>query len=153
MAEKDRNLYWLGFNQRNINSNKLHSKKLFAAVRANHTKLQKWCTQFGTKYLPTASHSCVQLSSMDFSGSLYIQRMELGSVLILKHLETKRATITERTKGCITTKPPEDLWWKAAGPPELLLAVKKNGVYPWETKHQPIFNVWTTDATEAEKKP
>lgn len=49
------------------------------------------------KYLPTAPHFCVQHSSKEFFGSLYITRMELRSVLILKHLETKRATITERT--------------------------------------------------------
>lgn len=56
------------------------------------------------KYLPMAPHFCAQLSSTEFFWSLSLKRMELRSVLILKHLETKRATITERIKGYTTKK-------------------------------------------------
>lgn len=107
------------------------------------------------KYLPTVPHFCAQLSSTEFSGPLYIRRMELRSVLILKHLETKKATITERTKWCTTKKPPEDPWWKAAGPLELLFATEreKNSKYLslGDKTWIPSSRVWATDATEVGK--
>lgn len=91
------------------------------------------------KYLPIAPHFCVQLFHRTFWVSLFkkdgteisFNSETLGKQESTNHWKNKRLYNRK--------KPTEDLWWKVAGPPELLLATKREknvSVSPWETKHQ-----------------
>lgn len=89
-----------------ISSITIHHCRLLKSHQAEKTMLTIWnkisiCPQPLTSVCNSLPSNVLDL--------IYIKRIEARSVLILKHLETKRETITGRTKGCITKNPPEDL--------------------------------------------